>query len=151
MQAVASSRHALILGRERTSFWPVTKTLARTSVGDILLRKAGPRLQTLAKGFQEDAFSYLLFVRLVPAIPFWVTNLAAAIFGVRLKTFALATLIGIIPATFAFATGAPCSSRTRPEIERPAATLIVPRSVSLPSAIVTCRVVAVRGGPDPPV
>lgn len=77
--------------------------IARTSFGDLLARKAGPRLQTLASGFQEDAFSYLLFLRFLPIMPFWLTNLAAALFGVKLKTFALATAIGILPATFTFA------------------------------------------------
>lgn len=78
--------------------------IARTSVGDILVRKAGPRLQKLADGFREDAFSYLLFLRFLPIIPFWMTNLAPALFGVRVETFAFATMIGILPATFTFAT-----------------------------------------------
>lgn len=78
--------------------------IASTSVGDVLLRKAGPRLQGLAQGFQDDAFSYLLFLRVMPVFPFWLTNLAPALFGVRLRTFALATLIGVIPGTLAFAT-----------------------------------------------
>jgi uncharacterized membrane protein YdjX (TVP38/TMEM64 family) len=77
--------------------------IARTSVGDALLRRAGPRLQRLATGFQEDAFSYLLFLRFLPIVPFWVTNLASALFGVSLKTFFLATQIGLIPGTLAFA------------------------------------------------
>lgn len=77
--------------------------IARTSFGDVLVRKAGPRLQVLASGFQFDAFSYLLFLRFLPIMPFWLTNLAAALFGVRLKTFAVATAIGILPATFTFA------------------------------------------------
>lgn len=77
--------------------------VAKTSVGDFLLRRAGPKLQGLSRGFQEDAFSYLLFMRLMPVFPFWITNLAPALFGVRLKTFALATLIGVVPGTFAFA------------------------------------------------
>jgi uncharacterized membrane protein YdjX (TVP38/TMEM64 family) len=79
--------------------------IARTSFGDVLVRKAGPRLQTLAEGFREDAFSYLLFLRLLPIMPFWLTNLACALFNVKLETFALATVIGILPATFTFAVG----------------------------------------------
>ncbi len=78
--------------------------IASTSLGDILARKAGPRLQKLADGFREDAFSYLLFLRFLPIMPFWLTNLAPALFGVRLETFALATMIGVLPATFTFAT-----------------------------------------------
>lgn len=81
----------------------VVFSIARTSIGDILLRKAGPRLQGLARGFRQDAFSYLLFLRFLPVFPFWLTNLSAAVFGVRLRTFALATVIGIVPGTCAFA------------------------------------------------
>ena len=78
--------------------------IARTSLGDLLLARAGPRLQGFAAGFRQDAFSYLLFLRVLPVMPFWLTNLASALFGVRLRTFALATLIGIVPATLTFAT-----------------------------------------------
>jgi uncharacterized membrane protein YdjX (TVP38/TMEM64 family) len=77
--------------------------IARTSIGDALLLRSGPRLRKLARGFQEDAFSYLLFLRFLPIVPFWMTNLAPALFGVRLKTFYLATQIGLLPGTFAFA------------------------------------------------
>ncbi|HLM40758.1 MAG TPA: TVP38/TMEM64 family protein [Microvirga sp.] len=76
--------------------------IARTSLGQPLLRRAGSRIQSLADGFQRQAFSYLLFLRLMPVMPFWLTNLAAAFFGMRLRTFVLATYIGMLPACFAF-------------------------------------------------
>jgi uncharacterized membrane protein YdjX (TVP38/TMEM64 family) len=59
--------------------------------------------QCAGKGFRDDAFSYLLFLRLVPAFPFWLVNLAPALFNVNLATFVVATLVGIVPGTFAFA------------------------------------------------
>jgi uncharacterized membrane protein YdjX (TVP38/TMEM64 family) len=77
--------------------------VARTSLGEVLARRAGPRLNALAKGFRDDAFSYLLFLRLVPAFPFWLVNLAPALLNVPLATFVAATLVGIVPGTFAFA------------------------------------------------
>lgn len=77
--------------------------IARTSLGQPLLRRAGARIQSLAEGFQRQAFSYLLFLRLMPVMPFWLTNLAAAFFGMRLRTFVLATYLGMLPACFAFA------------------------------------------------
>ncbi len=75
---------------------------ARTSLGDMLREKAGSAVRKLSDGFQENAFNYMLFLRLVPAFPFWLVNLAPAFLGVPLKTFAVATFIGIIPGTFAF-------------------------------------------------
>jgi uncharacterized membrane protein YdjX (TVP38/TMEM64 family) len=77
--------------------------VARSACGESLIRRAGPLACKLAAGFRADAFSYLLFLRLVPAFPFFLVNLAPALVGVKLSTFVLATLIGVIPATFAFA------------------------------------------------
>ena len=45
------------------------------------MRYAGPRAQAIAAGFRSDAFSYLLFLRLVPIFPFWLVNLATAVVG----------------------------------------------------------------------
>jgi uncharacterized membrane protein YdjX (TVP38/TMEM64 family) len=77
--------------------------IARTAVGDSLNKRSGPWLAKLSEGFQKDALSYMLFLRLVPAFPFWFVNLAPAVLGVPLRTFVLGTFLGIIPATFAFA------------------------------------------------
>jgi len=77
--------------------------IAKSAVGDYLVRRAGPLAQRLARGFRDDAFSYLLFLRLVPIFPFWIVNLVPALVGVKLSTFAAATFLGVIPATFVFA------------------------------------------------
>lgn len=77
--------------------------VARSAFGEALLRRAGPKLARLAAGFRRNAFSYLLFLRLVPVFPFFLVNLAAAAFGVKISTFVMTTLIGIVPASFAFA------------------------------------------------
>lgn len=76
--------------------------VARYAVGDAAAAKAGPWMQKLSAGFRENAFSYLLFLRLVPAFPFFVVNLVPALLGVPLSTYFVATLVGIIPATTAF-------------------------------------------------
>jgi uncharacterized membrane protein YdjX (TVP38/TMEM64 family) len=77
--------------------------VARTALGEPLLRRAGPRAVQLAKGFRDDAFSYLLFLRLVPAFPFFLVNLVPAFAGVRLVPFVAATALGVIPGAIAFA------------------------------------------------
>lgn len=77
--------------------------IARTSLGEPFLSRAGPKVQSFAEGFQQRAFSYLLFLRLMPVVPFWLTNLAAAFFGIRLRKFVLATQLGMLPASLAFA------------------------------------------------
>jgi uncharacterized membrane protein YdjX (TVP38/TMEM64 family) len=77
--------------------------IAKTSVGELLAARAGPWLERVRDGFQENAFSYLLFLRLVPIFPFWLVNLAPALLGVSFSTYVLATVIGIIPGSFAYA------------------------------------------------
>lgn len=76
--------------------------IAKTALGDVLVRKAGPWIKKLADGFNDDAFSYLMFLRLVPAFPFFVVNIAPALFNVRLSTYVITTFFGIIPGTIAF-------------------------------------------------
>lgn len=77
--------------------------IARSALGEPLLRRAGPRVAQLARGFRDDAFSYLLFLRLVPAFPFFLVNLVPAFAGVRLAPFIAATALGVIPAAVVFA------------------------------------------------
>ncbi|ESR26975.1 TVP38/TMEM64 family protein [Lutibaculum baratangense] len=55
--------------------------VARTTLGETLAERAGPRLEALRAGFTEDAASYLLFLRLVPVFPFWLVNPAPALLG----------------------------------------------------------------------
>ena len=76
--------------------------VARTALGEPMLRRAGPRASQLARGFREDAFSYLLFLRLVPVFPFFLVNLVPAFAGVRLGPFVAATVLGIIPAAIVY-------------------------------------------------
>ncbi|NND49680.1 MAG: VTT domain-containing protein, partial [Rhizobiales bacterium] len=68
-----------------------------------LAERAGPWLERLRQGFARDAVNYLLFLRLVPAFPFWLVNIAPALLGMDLPRYVAATFVGIIPGTFAFA------------------------------------------------
>jgi uncharacterized membrane protein YdjX (TVP38/TMEM64 family) len=77
--------------------------IARTAVGETLSERVGPWLGKLSEGFQKEALSYMLFLRLVPVFPFWFVNIAPALLGVPLKTYVIGTVLGILPATFAFA------------------------------------------------
>ena len=59
--------------------------VARSACGESLVRRAGPLACKIADGFRADAFSYLLFLRLVPAFPFFLVNLVPALVGVKLR------------------------------------------------------------------
>ena len=60
---------------------------ARSVMADFLSAKAGPFLKKLEAGFSENAFHYLLALRLVPIAPFWVVNIVPALLGMRLMPF----------------------------------------------------------------
>ncbi|MBC8241756.1 MAG: TVP38/TMEM64 family protein [Alphaproteobacteria bacterium] len=77
--------------------------IAKTALGDPLRTRAGPALLKMEDGFRENAFNYLLILRLIPLFPFFLVNLVPAFLGVRLRDYVLATFIGIIPGTFVFA------------------------------------------------
>jgi uncharacterized membrane protein YdjX (TVP38/TMEM64 family) len=68
-----------------------------------LAERAGPRVQRLKSGFRENAFSYLLCLRLVPIFPFWLVNLVAGASGMQLSTYVAATFFGMIPGAFVYA------------------------------------------------
>ncbi|MDB5410686.1 MAG: hypothetical protein JWL84_5598 [Rhodospirillales bacterium] len=71
--------------------------LARTALGEAWRRRAGPWLRRFELGFRDNAFSYLLTLRILPIFPFWLINLVAAFLGIRLGVFLAATCLGIIP------------------------------------------------------
>jgi uncharacterized membrane protein YdjX (TVP38/TMEM64 family) len=78
--------------------------IAKTSLGDVLLERAGGgRFERMRQGFADDALSYLLVLRLIPVFPFFLVNLAPAFLGVSLRVYVIATFFGIIPAGFVYA------------------------------------------------
>jgi uncharacterized membrane protein YdjX (TVP38/TMEM64 family) len=75
----------------------------RTSLGDLVERRPGGFLDRFREGFERDEFSFLLAMRLLPVVPFWLTNFAPALLGMRLGPYAAATYIGFIPGALVFA------------------------------------------------
>jgi len=77
--------------------------IAKTSLGDFLMAKAGGAVKKMQAGFSENALSYMFVLRLVTIFPFFLVNLAPAFLGVSLRVYVIATFFGIMPATFVFA------------------------------------------------
>lgn len=77
--------------------------IVKTSFGSALAERSGPFVDRLQRGFAENAFSLMLFLRLTPVFPFWVVNAVAGLSRIPLRTFLLTTVIGIIPGSIAFA------------------------------------------------
>ncbi len=76
---------------------------ARTGLGDMLRARAEGWLARLERGVRENEVSFMLTMRLIPAVPFFIANLAPAFLGVRLRTYVWTTLVGIAPATVVYA------------------------------------------------
>ncbi len=80
----------------------ITFKIVKTALGEPLARRAGPYVTGLIQGFRADAFSYLLFLRLVPAFPFFAINAVAGLARIDLRTFLSASVLGMIPGSLVF-------------------------------------------------
>lgn len=76
--------------------------LVRYLLRDVVLSRFGSRLEGMNRELEQRGFSYLLFLRLVPPIPFFLINLAAGLTRLPLRTFFFGTLLGIIPGGFIY-------------------------------------------------
>ena len=76
---------------------------ARYLLRDWVETKFGDRLEPIQAGFAQNAFSYLMTLRLIPAFPFFLVNLVSGLTRVNLGTYVIATAVGIIPGSFVFA------------------------------------------------
>jgi uncharacterized membrane protein YdjX (TVP38/TMEM64 family) len=77
--------------------------VASTSFGAQLRESAGPLVSKVRDGINENAVSYLLFLRFVPLFPFMLVNIVPAVLGVPFVIYFWTTFFGIAPGTFAYA------------------------------------------------
>lgn len=77
--------------------------LARTLLRDWVVRTFGSRMEAVDRGIAQSGLSYLLFLRLVPLLPFFLVNLACGVTGLPLRTYILGTMVGILPGSFVYA------------------------------------------------
>ncbi|UZD91231.1 TVP38/TMEM64 family protein [Cognatishimia activa] len=73
---------------------------ARWGLGEKLAAKmegSEGAVKKIKDGIDENQWSMLFLIRLVPAVPFFVANLVPALVGVPLRRFVISTFLGIIP------------------------------------------------------
>ena len=74
---------------------------ARTGFGhDVATRieaRGGP-VARLQSSLKDNQIFVLLSMRLIPVMPFFISNIVPAFVGIRFSTFAITTFVGIIPA-----------------------------------------------------
>lgn len=76
--------------------------VARSALAPLVAGRAAGLVDRIRPGLERDGFFYLLTLRLIPVVPFWLANLAPALVGMPFGAYAAATAIGIIPGTAVF-------------------------------------------------
>ncbi len=76
---------------------------SRYLLRDWVERKFGKWLGPVQQGFEKNAFSYLMTLRLIPLFPFFVVNLVSGLTRMNVGAYVAATAIGIIPGSFVYA------------------------------------------------
>lgn len=75
---------------------------ARYLLRDSIQNKFGPRLAKMNAELEARGLNYLLFLRLIPAFPFFLINLGAGLTSMPARTFVLGTMLGIIPGSIVY-------------------------------------------------
>lgn len=76
---------------------------AHHGIGRGLRAKALPFLDRLGAAFQSHGFYYLLTLRLIPVVPFWLACLVPAMLGMKRRSYLVATFLGNVPANLLYA------------------------------------------------
>ena len=77
----------------------VTMLAARHALRPLVRRHLGQRLRPFLNSVSRDGGHYLLSLRLLPVIPFVPVNLMAGVTELRVSTFFIVSLIGMLPGT----------------------------------------------------
>ena len=76
--------------------------LARTAFGERWRQSVQKTLSRFDNGFRDNAFQYLLILRLMPVVPFFILNILPAFAGVSVRSYVAATFLGIIPGSIVY-------------------------------------------------
>jgi pyruvate/2-oxoglutarate dehydrogenase complex dihydrolipoamide dehydrogenase (E3) component/uncharacterized membrane protein YdjX (TVP38/TMEM64 family) len=75
---------------------------SRYLLRDWVKARFGKRVGAIDRGIEKDGAFYLLTLRLIPAFPFFLINLAMGLTAMRLVTFYVVSQIGMLPGTLVF-------------------------------------------------
>ncbi len=71
--------------------------LSKKMFGYYVQEKYSHELKKFNNNFKKYGFYYLILVRAIPVIPFFIVNLAAGFTHINTKTFILSTIVGALP------------------------------------------------------
>jgi len=75
---------------------------SRYLLRDWVKARFGGRVEAIDRGIAKDGAFYLLSLRLIPAFPFFLINLAMGLTAMRLVTFAWVSQVGMLPGTIVY-------------------------------------------------
>ncbi|MFM7055294.1 MAG: TVP38/TMEM64 family protein [Planctomycetota bacterium] len=75
---------------------------SRWLLGQRLQELYGTRIQQLQQALERDGVQYLLMLRLMPLMPFFLVNLLMGLTRMRLRTFWWVSQLGMLPGTAVF-------------------------------------------------
>ncbi len=76
--------------------------LARTLLRQPVQQRFGARLAPIEAGLRRDGVLYLLSLRMVPVVPFFLVNLVMGLTPLPVRSFYLASQIGMLPGTLVY-------------------------------------------------
>ncbi|WP_407668672.1 TVP38/TMEM64 family protein [Oceanibaculum nanhaiense] len=77
--------------------------VSRQLLAGFVERRFGARVEAVKWIIAEDAFNYILSIRLIPIMPAWLSNILPAPFDIPVPKAMLATFIGVLPVSFILA------------------------------------------------
>ena len=101
--------------------------IAKTSFGGFLRQKVRKFYDRVEGEMKNNAFFYLLSVRIVPIFPFFIVNVLPALFNMKTREYVAATFFGILPGTIIYAN----LGRSLNEIEKPSDLISIDLFLSL--------------------
>ncbi len=107
MTLAGGALFGLLMGTVIVSFASsIGATLAflasRFFLSDLIKSKFGSQLETFNKNIEKDGAFYLFTVRLVPALPFFLVNLAMGLTRIKTSVFYVVSQLGMLAGTVVF-------------------------------------------------
>lgn len=75
---------------------------SRFVLRDWVKGRFGKRVEAIDRGIEKDGAFYLLTLRLIPAFPFFLINLAMGLTAMRLGTYYVISQVGMLPGTIVY-------------------------------------------------
>jgi uncharacterized membrane protein YdjX (TVP38/TMEM64 family) len=107
MTLAGGAMFGLLVGTVVVSFASTIGATLACAVSRFVLRdwvqaKVGDKLKAINDGIEREGAFYLFTIRLIPAIPFWLINLAMGLTRMRIRTFYLVSQIGMLAGTIVY-------------------------------------------------